>query len=502
MGATSSNPVRRCKLLDLEERRPIKRLKKGDSAHGNGILLEDRISSLPDALLGDILSFLPTKDAVVTSVLSRRWRRVFTWVTRLHFDDSPISLCVDRPCMPDSFPNFKRFVDNLLQLCHSHNITTFRLHFGRDDLSPYKFGRCKKGCLPQLNPMHLNTWMCFPLTRGVKELDIRARVREPGKLPSALFGCPTLEVLKIDVNLHLEVPLSFCLPNLKEFNLTLPVIPDGDFATRLVSSCPSLEHLTLDGYWNPLKPIIISSPSLRRLSVMTNCFGSSYLRTEVVLDVTNVEYLMYDDVSASHYCIGDLNALVEAEINQSVPEDTLNLLWRLSNVRRLILMRECVMALHCCESEQLKLPVFRNLNHLKLGCPFFISWYTLLMELLNCAPFLETLSLLEGIVFDDGEDDEQYMEMSGQECKSWSCTPIIPSCLASNLKRISVHDYKLTEWELEVVKYFLRSSLVLEELDVALECWKSETERISLNETLQKLPRASKTCSIKVRRGD
>uniref|UniRef100_A0A803M2W3 F-box/LRR-repeat protein 15/At3g58940/PEG3-like LRR domain-containing protein n=1 Tax=Chenopodium quinoa TaxID=63459 RepID=A0A803M2W3_CHEQI len=306
---------------------------------------------------------------------------------------SPTSLCVDRPCLPDSFPNFKRFVDNLLQLCHSHNITTFRLHFGRDDLSPYKFGRCKQGCLPQLNPMHLNTWMCFPLTRGVKELDIRACVREPGKLPSALFGCPTLEVLKINVNLHLEVPLSFCLPNLKEFNLTLPVIPDGDFATRLVSSCPSLEHFTLNGYWNPLNPIMISSPSLRRLSVITRTFGSSYLRTEVVLDVTNVEYLMYDDVSASHYYIGNLNALVEAEINQSVPEGTLNLLWRLSNVRRLFLMESCVVALHLCESEQLKLPVFRNLNHLKLGCSAFISWYTLLMELLNCAPFLETLSL-------------------------------------------------------------------------------------------------------------
>jgi hypothetical protein len=38
---------------------------------------DDRLSSLPDDLICRILSFLPTREAALTSQLSRRWRRVW-----------------------------------------------------------------------------------------------------------------------------------------------------------------------------------------------------------------------------------------------------------------------------------------------------------------------------------------------------------------------------------------------------------------------------------------
>ncbi|KAL0700812.1 hypothetical protein Bca4012_056934 [Brassica carinata] len=48
----------------------------------------DAISSLPDDVLTHILSFLPTKRAVFTSIRSKRWRNLFTMMSHLRFDDT------------------------------------------------------------------------------------------------------------------------------------------------------------------------------------------------------------------------------------------------------------------------------------------------------------------------------------------------------------------------------------------------------------------------------
>ncbi|CAN6837086.1 unnamed protein product, partial [Brassica oleracea] len=47
----------------------------------------DRLSQLPDDLLIKILSFVPTKDDVAMSILSKRWQSLRTLVPRVIFDD-------------------------------------------------------------------------------------------------------------------------------------------------------------------------------------------------------------------------------------------------------------------------------------------------------------------------------------------------------------------------------------------------------------------------------
>lgn len=47
--------------------------------------VSDRISALPSEVLCHILSFLPTNYAVRTTLLSKRWKNIWTSVPNLYF---------------------------------------------------------------------------------------------------------------------------------------------------------------------------------------------------------------------------------------------------------------------------------------------------------------------------------------------------------------------------------------------------------------------------------
>ncbi|AEE75252.2 putative FBD-associated F-box protein [Arabidopsis thaliana] len=50
-----------------------------------------RINDLPDDLLATVLSFVPTKDAVATSILSKRWRPI--WKRAVNLESDCVELC-------------------------------------------------------------------------------------------------------------------------------------------------------------------------------------------------------------------------------------------------------------------------------------------------------------------------------------------------------------------------------------------------------------------------
>ena len=49
----------------------------------------DKISEFPDELLLKILSFLPSKDVVATSAISKRWKSLWKEVNTFRYDATP-----------------------------------------------------------------------------------------------------------------------------------------------------------------------------------------------------------------------------------------------------------------------------------------------------------------------------------------------------------------------------------------------------------------------------
>ncbi|GAV91356.1 LRR_2 domain-containing protein, partial [Cephalotus follicularis] len=208
-------------------------------------------------ILPNILSFLPTEQAVSTSV---RWKYLFASLTNLHFDNSNSSSLVspiDNGNAHKKFRNFICFVDRLLFLHYSSDIQTFHVTCYDDQ---------------GIDSFRANAWVSAILCRDVQELDLHFSLLEPSsfKLPGDLFTCDTLVVLKLSIRFKLNVPAMACLPSLKVLHLDYVIYASDDSIERLmIASCPVLEDFDTElFYWDNVPKFSISSPTLRRLTMV------------------------------------------------------------------------------------------------------------------------------------------------------------------------------------------------------------------------------------------
>jgi len=84
----------------------------------------DRIGSLPDDILIHILSYVPTKKAVATSILSKRWIHLWPYVPDVKFIETKLE-------GQESVLCFHEFVCSILhsrEVADNHSINTFILH--------------------------------------------------------------------------------------------------------------------------------------------------------------------------------------------------------------------------------------------------------------------------------------------------------------------------------------------------------------------------------------
>ena len=92
--------------------------------------MEDRLSSLPDDLLHNIMSFLTSRQAVQTCVLSRRWVGHWRSAPCLSIDQREFNeLEFWAASKTLKTVRFLNFVDNLLMFHRAESLDTFRYRF-------------------------------------------------------------------------------------------------------------------------------------------------------------------------------------------------------------------------------------------------------------------------------------------------------------------------------------------------------------------------------------
>ncbi|KAM0885707.1 hypothetical protein ACQ4PT_030165 [Festuca glaucescens] len=237
----------------------------------------DRISALPDNVLERVLSHLASDEAVRSSALSRRWRRVHEAV--------PVVNLVDNK----SGDRYDRSLSDL-KVCFDHQVTSAIM---------------SKGAATPIRTFHvtvlhppselLDQWIVTTVNSGVEDLDVKLRyydgsmstlcpsIRCPysGRRNSAdfdkdernrytktlphIFRCHTLRRLCL-TNWTLDLPGTVAMASLETLWLGRIMDP-RDKLQQLISSCPCLVNLTLEEC-PTITEIAVTSARLRTFTMI------------------------------------------------------------------------------------------------------------------------------------------------------------------------------------------------------------------------------------------
>jgi len=195
----------------------------------------DVISNLPDTVLGHIiLSFLPTKEVVATSVLSKRWRHQWCSVLDINLTNGKDNRGNYYPIeLDDEYTlfSFNEFVFSVLLKLDS--IKSFHLKVGYGD-----------SALENRGFPSVVKWVDHVVQHGIESLRLTLFTSIDMKLPVSILSCRTLVVLNL---FSMFVGFSSVrLPSLKILYLEVcSFLNDRDLVLLLVG-CPILEDLHIE----------------------------------------------------------------------------------------------------------------------------------------------------------------------------------------------------------------------------------------------------------------
>ncbi|CAL5077802.1 unnamed protein product [Urochloa decumbens] len=231
-------------------------------------LVEDRISRLPDGVLGDIVSLLPTKDGARTQVLSSRWRHLWR-AAPLNFDLSGHPAAdVSRILAAHPGP------------CRRFSFNMFRVNY--NEYSTVK--------------ANLDSWLLSPSLNNLQELEFLLGTLDnpPPLLPAPVRRfSPTLRVATFERCSFPDSALH--LPLLQQLSLVRVRISETSLHA-LLAGCSVLESLLLVNNNGFLPRLQIVSASLRSIGVASR-LGDDRLKQLIIEDAPCLERLLFFETS-------------------------------------------------------------------------------------------------------------------------------------------------------------------------------------------------------------
>lgn len=337
----------------------------------------DRISILPDEVLCRILSLLPAKQIMVTSLLSKRWRSIRRRMTEINIDDT--SYIHDR----DAYNRYYHVIAMFLFQMKNHH--------------PIMKTVTILSASPFFNP--LTVW----LNRlQVQHLDIISSACLPYKvLTSANLVVLKLNGLTVDY-VHRS---STNLPSLKILHLTQVHFLKLKFLIKILSMSPLLEDLLLkdlqvtdnDDTAAALKPF----PKLLRADISDSCISPLLLPLKLFYNV--------------HFLRSQLQTLEEQDTQ------------------------------------------FLNLTHLDLSFHHGYYWISLIKFICAC-PSLQTLTIRK---IGGG-----YGLLSNDDHNNWPHPQFVPQCISSHLQMFSFINYGGNLSELQFTKYVVQNATLLRNVTI------------------------------------
>ncbi|KAG7592870.1 F-box domain [Arabidopsis thaliana x Arabidopsis arenosa] len=408
-------------------------------------IIETRICALSDDLLLQILRYVPTKEAVATSVLSKRWRYVWTMVPRLEFKD-------------DGSESVGWFIEKSLQLHKAPKLDSLIVELGLHCPVDVDVGKLVENAV----------------NRDVEDLDFKLLwTAEPTRFPKSLYTCDTLVDLTLSNQILVDVSSPACLPSLLYLSLHYVVYKDEESLVRLLSSSPVLKWLTVHRHEDDnLKTFTVKVSSLETLFYMTSWrkldevevdevevdeVEDAYLIESLVIDSPALTYLTLVDVCEDYCLIENMPCIDVADIG-FVDNPSEKFLRSLSSVIHLHLFLTKSMVA-CCNTIK-----FSRLIEFYFRPDDLVDWLEPLMFLLQNSPKLKSLTI-------DAK--------TGGLPPSWNQPSAIPECLSSHLEIFGWRGYGGREDEKHVMTYILANSKCLKTVEISLlaTCNLEETQK-------------------------